>query len=71
MTQPTEKGHEARKKPSPHRMDKKCDVQPQTRPPLTRWGGLVVLGEQAVRTACWGTKSLFRKGDYPKKGSGK
>ncbi len=49
----------------------KNDVQPKQGRPSIEWGGLAVLGEQAVRTACWGTKSLFRKGDYPKKGSGK
>ncbi len=66
----TEKGHEARK-PSPHRMDKKAIYSHKQGRPSIEWGGLAVLGEQAVRTACWGTKSLFRKGDYPKKGSGK
>ena len=52
-------------------MDKKTMYSHKQGRPSIEWGGLAVLGEQAVRTDCWGTKSLFRKGDYPKKGSGK
>lgn len=47
-------------------MDKKTMYSHKQGRPSIEWGGLAVLGEQAVRTACWGNQKPFQEGGLSK-----
>ena len=66
MTQPTENGHEARKKASPAQDGQKNDVQPQTRPPLNRMGRPCRAGGTGGAHRLLGNQKPFQEGGLSK-----